>query len=132
MTQRLESPKSILLADDEPGFRDLFRFIFEPLGFEVVAVEDGRQALEMIQQRSFDLVVLDVHMPRMGGPEAFQRLREVRPDQKIIVVSSSSDPTCSFETEAVRAEASDCLYNPMEFDELVAAIRRALEDRGVP
>lgn len=120
------SPRSILVADDEPGFRDLFRFTFEPLGFEVFTVADGVEALAAVEQRAFDLVVLDVHMPRMGGPEAFARLRETRPDQRILVISSSSDPARSFETAAVTAGAADCLFKPMDLDELIAAVEKAL------
>ena len=119
-------PTSILLADDEQGFRDLFHFIFEPLGYEVVTVEDGKQALDAIQGRPFDLVVLGVHMPRMGGPEALAALREIRPDQRVIIVSSRFDPTASFEIEAVRSGVADCLFKPMEIDELIAAVEKAL------
>ncbi|OGQ89254.1 MAG: hypothetical protein A2289_07830 [Deltaproteobacteria bacterium RIFOXYA12_FULL_58_15] len=118
--------KSILLADDEQGFRDLFHFIFEPLGYEVVTVRDGQEALDAVRGRHFDLVILDVHMPRMGGPEALSALREIRPDQRIIIVSSRFDPTASFEIEAVRTGVSDCLFKPMEIDELIAAVEKAL------
>lgn len=117
---------SILVADDEPGFRDLFRFTFEPLGFEVVTVANGVEAVDAAAQRAFDLVVLDVHMPKMGGPEVFERLRQINPAQRILVISSSSDPSRAFETAAATEGSADCLFKPMDLDELIAAVERAL------
>jgi CheY-like chemotaxis protein len=118
--------RSIVVADDELGFRELFRFTFEPLGFEVVTAADGIEALDVVRERAFDLVILDVHMPRMGGPEAFAQVRQIRPDQRILIVSSSSDPTNSFERAVLQAGAADCLFKPMDLDELIAAVEKAL------
>jgi CheY-like chemotaxis protein len=116
----------ILIADDDLGFRDLFSFTFEPMGYEVVTAADGFEALETIRKRSFDLVVLDVHMPRMGGPEALLRIRELRPEQRVIVLSSSSDESHSIEHRATTLGASACLFKPVDLDTLIAAIERAL------
>ncbi len=120
--------KSILVADDELGFRDLFSFCIAPLGYDVVAVCDGVEALEAIKARPFDLVVLDVHMPRMGGPEALAKIRELRRDQRVIVLSSSSDANHRFENSARELGARACLFKPVELDELVATIEHAMGD----
>lgn len=119
---------SILMADDELGFRDFFCFTLEPLGFEIVAVADGLEALEQLEKRAFDLVVLDVHMPRMGGPEALAKIRAIRPRQRVIVLSSSSDASQTFENQATAFGASACLFKPVELDELIGAIERALAE----
>lgn len=124
------SGKSILVADDEEGIRDLFRFTLEPLGVEVFTARDGWEALQTFQARSFDLVILDVHMPRMTGPEVLSRIREVRPTQKVLVVSSSSDASHSFEQRVTEFGASECLYKPVELDELIGSIERALSEEG--
>lgn len=118
--------RSILIADDNLGFRDLFCFTFAPLGYEIVAVEDGLEALETIRERAFDLVVLDVHMPRMGGPEALARIRELRPDQRVVVLSTSAESIQSLETRATTHGASACLLKPMDLDTLIGSIERAL------
>ncbi|MBI2375501.1 MAG: response regulator [Deltaproteobacteria bacterium] len=120
----------ILVADDELGFRDLFRFTLEPLGYEIVAVADGLEALEQLQKRTFELVVLDVHMPRMGGPEALARIRAVRPRQRVIILSSSSDASRAFEDQAAAFGASACLFKPVELEELIGAIERAVAESG--
>jgi CheY-like chemotaxis protein len=122
--------KCILIADDEEGIRDLFRFTLEPLGVEVFTATDGWEALEAVRARSFDLVILDVHMPRLSGPEALVKIRELRPTQRVLVVSSSSDASHAFEQRASEFGASACLYKPVELDELLGAIDRALSEEG--
>jgi len=118
--------QSILVADDEQGLRDLFHFTLEPIGYEVVTVENGLGALEAIGTRSFDLVILDVHMPGMGGPEAYRRMRDIRPQQKVLVVSSSSDVNHTFEESLTAEKDVECLYKPFTLDEMLAAIEHAI------
>jgi len=120
----------ILIADDEEGIRDLFRFTLEPLGVEVVTATDGWEAFEAVQARPFDLVILDVHMPRMSGPEVLVKIRALRPTQRVLVVSSSSDASHAFEQRVSEYGASACLYKPVELDELLGAIDRALSEKG--
>lgn len=118
--------KKILVADDEKGIRDLFHFLLEPEGYEVFTVEDGLAAVEMIQKDSFDIVFLDVHMPKLRGPEAFKIIKQIKPQQIIIIFSSSSDPDFVFETEASRNGAFECIYKPVNIDEILDLIHRAL------
>ncbi len=120
--------KSLLVADDEPGIRDLFQYTMEPLGFEVVTVANGWEALEAVRARSFDLVILDVHMPELTGPEALEKILEVRPTQKVLVVSSSSDASHSFEQRVAEFGAKACLFKPVELDELIGTIERTLSE----
>ena len=110
--------KRILVVDDEQGYLDLYIFLLEPLGFEVTCAANGLEALQRIEQRPYDLVFMDVHMPVMTGPEAFQRIRRTRPDQKVAIFSSSSDPAFVKERETVRDGAVVCLYKPVTIDEI--------------
>lgn len=122
--------RSILVADDEVGLRDLSHFLLEPLGYEVVSVADGIEATEAIARRSFDLVILDVHMPRMGGPEAFAEIRRLRPAQRIVVVSSSLKVDRVAEEELLRGGVVTCLFKPVTLEELLGAIEDALSNRA--
>jgi CheY-like chemotaxis protein len=119
--------RSILVVDDELGIRDLFRFALEPLGFEVTTAQDGVEAIEWLRHRAFDLVLLDIHMPNMGGPETFARARELRPTQKVLVVTSSIAALHPFEAGLSSIE---CVFKPLELDELTRAVERALDDTG--
>lgn len=116
----------ILVADDEQGYRDLFTYILEPLGVTVTCVEDGQAAVEKVKEKAFDLILTDVHMPRLSGPEAIKQIKAMRPEQKIVVFSSSSDPSHSFEDHAKQEGALECLFKPVEASELERVLKLAL------
>jgi DNA-binding NtrC family response regulator len=118
--------KKILIADDEEGIRDLFRFLLEPQGFEVFTARDGAEAIEMVKNNFLDIVCLDVHMPVIRGSEAFKMIKKIKPEQVVIIFSSSSDPDFVFESEAKNLGAFECLYKPFNIDDLLVIIERAL------
>ena len=122
----------VLVIDDEAGFRSLYRFILEPLGYLVEAAEDGRQGLELAAGKCYDLVVLDMHMPNMNGLEVLKGIRGVRPEQKVIICSSNSDSSHVLERQAKDLGALDCLYKPMDMKDMVAAIELAFATPPAP
>ncbi len=125
--------KKILIADDEEGIRDLFRFILEPRGFEVFTAHDGEEAVEIVKKNNLDIVFLDVHMPVMRGPEALKIIKEIKPELVVVIFSSSSDPNFVFESEAMKLGAFDCMYKPFNIDDLLQIIERILgEPSGIP
>lgn len=122
--------RKILIIDDEKGIKDLFRFLLEPLNYEVFTADDGIEGVEMVKQQLFDLVFLDVHMPRMRGPEALRHIKEIRPEQGVVVFSSSSDPNFEFESQAVKLGAFTCLYKPADINEILDVIEKTTSTRG--
>jgi PAS domain S-box-containing protein len=78
--------ETILLAEDEPAIRSLVSLMLTELGYRVIATSDGEEAVREYQRSADDiaLVVLDVVMPRMGAPEAYERMRAVRPGVKVL------------------------------------------------
>lgn len=119
--------KKILVIDDEQGIRDLFGFVLKPKGFEVFTANDGLEGVEMVKKDSFDIIFLDVHMPRMQGPEALKIIKQIRPNQAVIIFSSSSDPEFVFEKEAKKLGAYACLYKPVNVDDILETIEKALD-----
>ena len=120
------SKKMILVIDDEAGFRNLHQFLLEPLGYSVEFAEDGRQGFEMAAKKCYDLILLDMHMPNMNGIEVLRRIKEIHPEQKVIISSSNSDETHSLEEVARKLGAFDCLYKPMDVADIFKVINRAL------
>src|SRR3954451_17780218 len=80
----------ILLVDDEQSLQTLLSYPLRKDGYEVVQATDGRQALDRFSEQSFDLVVLDVMMPRMDGLEVCRRLRS-RSAVPIIMLTARSE-----------------------------------------
>jgi PAS domain S-box-containing protein len=85
--------RRVLLVDDEPLVRRATKRLLESGGYEVVEASDGLEAVERFRERpeAFDVVLLDLSMPRMGGEEAFAALRAVRPDVPVVLSSGYAD-----------------------------------------
>lgn len=115
----------ILLADDEPAVRALLASLLSRQGYQVTAVSDGRAALEAWQDSStaFDLVILDVRMPGMGGVEAYRRLRAAHPDGVFMFITGYADENVP---ELTGPEAPPLLSKPFELNKLLNTVRDLL------
>ena len=82
--------KKVLVVDDDEGLRDLYEEELEGEGYEVVTAENGREALQKLEEEKPDLVVLDVVMPKMDGMEALGRI--LRKDKRVPVILHTSHP----------------------------------------
>ena len=78
--------KRILCIEDEPDMVDLLRLILSRAGYEVVGANEGNEGLELAEQQDFDLVLLDLMMPKMDGWEVYQRLRAHEKTREIPVI----------------------------------------------
>ena len=86
--------ETILVAEDEPGVRQLVCDTLEQLGYSVLQASDGREALKVLeQQRPVDVLLTDVIMPVMGGPELARHARSLAPGTKVIYMSGYTDDT---------------------------------------
>ena len=88
----LDRPPRILLVDDEQSIQTLLSYPLRKDGYEVVQANDGREALARFGESTFDLVVLDVMMPRLDGLEVCRRLRS-RSSVPIIMLTAKSAGT---------------------------------------
>jgi len=82
---------SILVIDDETVVRILFKETLEELGHRVIAAESASQGLELVKQRDFDLVFLDLKMPGMNGAELFRQIKTVKPRLPVTIITGYPD-----------------------------------------
>jgi len=82
---------AILVIDDEEIIRALFKETLEELGHTVIAVESGFEGLELVKQRDFDLVFLDLKMPGMVGDDFFGRLKAIKPGLPVTIITGYPD-----------------------------------------
>jgi PAS domain S-box-containing protein len=81
----------VLVVDDEPGVRTIARESLRRAGFDVTTVNDGAEAIELLAtDRTFQVVLLDMTMPRMNGTEAFRLIKELQPDLPVVLTSGYS------------------------------------------
>jgi len=120
MTQK----SSVLVVDDEPPLRKVLQTTLTVRGFAVEEAGSAERALELVSQRPFDMVLLDINMPGMGGLEACRRIRTLVPHLGIVMVTvrdAENDVV-----QALEAGADDYITKPFRFGELVARLRAVI------
>jgi DNA-binding NtrC family response regulator len=120
-------PAKILLADDEPGQREMLAGFLRHEGYEVCEVPDGTAAVDQARRGGIDLVLLDHRMPRMSGLEALGQLRKLNPETEVVLITAFGNVEDA--VQAVKNGASDYLTKPVDLDRLRLVVRRALEHR---
>lgn len=116
----------ILVIDDEPGILGFISRGLRSEGYAVELAADGVAGLEASLQESYDLIILDLLLPGMGGMDVLRRLMARKPDQRVIVLSALSDTPSKVTSLELGAE--DYLAKPFSFDELLARVRARLRD----
>jgi DNA-binding NtrC family response regulator len=117
----------ILIADDEDiVIRSCLR-ILEADEFQVEAVQDGREALRKIEENPYDVMILDIMMPKMDGLEVLRRVKETHPNVDVIMITGLSQIDTA--VQAMKLGAFDYISKPFEPDELKLVVQRALERR---
>jgi two-component system nitrogen regulation response regulator GlnG len=114
----------ILIADDEDSLRWVLEKGLSQAGYDVKGVKDGDSALRAYQAEAFDLVFLDVRMPGMDGLTALGKLRDIRPDAQVVVMTAHG--TMDTAIQAMQRGAYDYLAKPFDLDEVVLLAERAL------
>jgi two-component system cell cycle sensor histidine kinase/response regulator CckA len=129
---RQNIPQTILLVEDEEMLRELGVSILESEGFRVLAAKDGVEAVALFESYSDEigLVVCDLGLPRLGGREAFLKMKERRPDVRAIVASGYLEPI--IRSEMLKAGVIDTIQKPYDFNDLVARIRSIIGPQPVP
>ena len=112
---------SALLVDDEPSFRRVLRTSLVASGFAVEEASIGEDAIAILAQRPFDLVLLDMNMPGVGGVETCREVRSLLPKIGIVMVTVRDAENDM--VKALEAGADDYLTKPVRFRELVARLR---------
>ena len=113
----------ILVVDDNEEFCQNVKDILEMKDYAVATAYDGFKAVELVKQDGFDLVLMDVKMPKMDGVATFKRIQEIAPDTPVIMVTAYAVEELI--REALREGAFGSLRKPLDFDKLFKLIERA-------
>ena len=120
----------ILVAEDERDIRELVVFTLNFSGFNVAAVNDGIEAIEKAQQDEFDLILLDVRMPRMSGYEACRRLKEIEKTKDVPVVFLSAKGQEAEVQQGIEVGAEAYILKPFAPDQLTRQVTNILTKYG--
>jgi len=115
----------IYVIDDDDAVRESLEFLLKTAGIAVRGFETARAFLEVLPQVSAGCVITDVRMPEITGIDLLRKVKEVKPDLPVIVITGHGD--ISLAVEAMKIGAIDFLEKPFDDDHLLASVRTALD-----
>ncbi len=122
----VEGKPRILIVDDDVGARESLELIVED-HFDCLSAEDGARACELVRKSPFDLVLLDITMPKMSGIETLKHIKILNPSIEVVMVSAVD--RAGEAAASIKAGAFDYVTKPFEPDHILQTIQAALEHR---
>ncbi len=115
---------SVLIVDDEQSMREFLRILLEKEGFKTDTAGDGEEALAILQEGTFDLLISDIKMPGMGGLALLEKTREMGNKMPVILITAFASPEDA--VLAMKHGAYDYITKPFKVDEIKAIINSAI------
>jgi CheY-like chemotaxis protein len=123
----------ILLAEDNPVNQEVIQMMLSELGYQTDVVNDGVQAVEAAQRRTYDVILMDLLMPGLDGLQASQRIRSLNGGSRIPwIVAVTADEETDRRSECLAAGMNAFLSRPVHLEKLAAALAPAAELCGEP
>ena len=117
-------PRAILVVDDDPTFCGLVEEVLATEGYQVTAAPNGLVALDIVRDRAFDLILIDVRMPELDGPGFYKALQDRDPELARRVMFMTGGAVGPETAEFLFSLRAPYLRKPIPIDELRAAVRR--------
>ena len=115
----------ILIVDDDETHRKMLKTLLEKWGYVLAEANDGQIAIDMVNQRPYDLVLMDIKMIKVSGLVALVEIKKINPAIPVIIMTAFSSVDTAI--EALKKGAYDYLTKPFDFDKLKITIQRSLE-----
>src|SRR5438477_12427022 len=125
----MSEPRTLLVADDDPGLRESLNRTLTRAGYRVILASDGRAALEQLQGSGIDLVLTDLRMPGLTGLEVLRAVKTLVPDVDVILLTAFG--TVEEAVSAMKDGAYDFITKPFRGEQLLKLVSKALERRGL-
>ena len=125
MRQRLK----ILIVEDEFRMCESLAYLLKTKDYKVKTASCGRDALALIAETTFDLAVLDIHLPDMMGTELMEKIKARSTDTQVIVITG--DANLDLALVSLKCGAYDYLRKPFEFEEFLRTIENALNQKAL-
>jgi DNA-binding NtrC family response regulator len=114
---------SVLIVDDDLNFCNTLSKILSMKGYETVTAEDGFKTLGLIKEREFDVVLLDIKMPVMNGVETYKKMKTIRPDGIVILMTAFSVE--DLVREAIKEGVYAVVRKPFDVDTIINMIEKS-------
>lgn len=129
-SETLPPAARVLLVDDEPSILELMQKVLSAEGLEVETAETGREALRLLRERSYSLVISDLRMPDVNGWMLYQHMLRHHPELAQRLIFTTGDMAATEDGGLLKETGLLCLAKPFSSKELLALVRRVLETNG--
>jgi len=119
----MEKKASVLIVDDNVSLCKTMSFTLEHKGYAVTTAVNGYEAMEKVEDKSFDIIFMDIKMPVMNGVETFKKLKTIRPSATVVMMTAFSVE--DLVQEALKEGAFGILYKPFDIEKAVSIINEA-------
>lgn len=123
----MEKKIKVLLADDEETFRNIMAKELSRMGYDVSHVEEGEKAILLVEKNDFDVAVLDIKMPGLGGEEILRRIKDISPTTEVLMLTGEGSVESA--VESMKLGAYDYITKPCKLHELTMLLNKAYEKR---
>lgn len=117
----------ILIVDDDKDICTVLSHLMKKEGFKTIIANDGEPALKAVTSKSPDVMLLDMRMPSMDGPEVLNRVKDLDPDLPVVIITAHGEIKGA--VEAIKAGAHDYLAKPFDHNDVIRVVHRALRER---
>jgi DNA-binding NtrC family response regulator len=122
----MSDKRKVLVVDDEDALRTVLSGELTSEGYDVGTAADGDDAISTLQKQAFDLILLDIKMPRMNGFEVLKFVKEKHPETKVVMLTGFADLKNAIESKKLGAE--DFVSKPYDLVDLLTTIERVLSE----
>jgi two-component system cell cycle sensor histidine kinase/response regulator CckA len=122
-------PPKILVVDDELRVSESLAYLLKTKGYEVTTANSGHDAMRLLADKTYELAILDVHLPDMMGTAIMDHVKVNSPDTTVIVITADADLDSAL--AALKCGAYDYLKKPFEFEELLNTVANAMNQQAL-
>ena len=113
----LEDKTLILVVDDQFGDRETLKGVLEDKGYRVTTAADGAEAVNMVNEKHYDVIFLDIKMPGIDGVETFEQVHQIDPRAVVIMMTGFSEE--DMVKKALSCGAYTCIYKPFDMEKVI-------------
>jgi two-component system response regulator HydG len=117
----------ILVVDDDASHRQMLEAVLSAEAYDISQADDGQSAVAAVEERFYDLILMDVRMSNVGGLEALKRIKEISPGIPVVIMTAYA--SVSTAVEALKSGAYDYITKPLDIEELKVQVKKALHHR---
>ena len=121
----------ILLVDDDVGFCNSLKNVLAKKKYTVGIAHTGEESITMIQEKSYNIILIDMKLPTINGLETYLRIKKINPKVVVIIITGFRQEMSAMVTEALNENAYTCLYKPLDLEILLELINKIIKSKKV-